>query len=88
MIHEYRKKTPSTYNFLHCHFLFLIIIFFTISWRTEVEVMKQLPLCVGSVCATAIIITMIICKVSLETFFSLIIGLLIIIFVVADVIDL
>lgn len=50
--------------------------------------MKQLPLCVGSVCATAIIITMIICKVSLETFFSLIIGLLIIIFVVANVIDL
>lgn len=54
----------------------------------EVEEMKQLPLCVGIVCVTAIIITMIICKVSLEIIFSLIIGLLIIAFVVANLIDL
>ena len=45
--------------------------------------MKQLPLCVGIVCATAIIITMIICKVSLETIFGLTIGLIIIAFAVA-----
>lgn len=45
--------------------------------------MNQLPLCVGIVCVTAIIITMIICKVSLETIFSLIIGLIIIAFAVA-----
>lgn len=50
--------------------------------------MKQLPLCVGIVCGTAIIITMIICKVSLETIFGLIIGLMIIAFVVANLIDL
>ncbi|WP_132329404.1 hypothetical protein [Limosilactobacillus reuteri] len=54
----------------------------------EVRVMKQLPLCVGIICVTAIIITMIICKVSLETIFSLIIGLMIIAFVVANLIDL
>lgn len=45
--------------------------------------MSQLPLCVGIVCVTAIIITMIICKVSLETIFSLIIA-----FAVANLIDL
>ena len=50
--------------------------------------MKQLPLCVGIVCVTTIIIAMIICKVSLETIFSLIIGLMIIAFVVANLIDL
>lgn len=45
--------------------------------------MNQLPLCVGIICVTAIIITVIICKVSLETIFSLIIGLIIIAFAVA-----
>ncbi len=50
--------------------------------------MKQLPLCVGIVCATAIIITMIVCKISLETIFDLIIGLMIIAFAVANLIDL
>lgn len=45
--------------------------------------MNQLPLCVGIVCVTAIIITMIICKVSLETIFGLTIGLIIIAFAVA-----
>lgn len=50
--------------------------------------MKQLPLCVGIICVTAIIITAIVCKVSLETIFSLIIGLMIIAFVVANLIDL
>ncbi len=54
----------------------------------EVEAMSQLPLCVGIVCVTAIIITMIICKVSLETIFGLTIGLMIIAFVVANLIDL
>lgn len=49
---------------------------------------ESIPLCVVIVCVTAIIITMIICKVSLETIFSLIIGLLIIAFVVANLIDL
>ncbi|MCC4501081.1 hypothetical protein [Limosilactobacillus reuteri] len=46
--------------------------------------MSQLPLCVGIVCVTAIII----CKVSLETIFGLIIGLMIIAFAVANLIDL
>lgn len=32
--------------------------------------MKQLPLCVGIICVTAIIITVIVCKVSLETIFD------------------
>ena len=50
--------------------------------------MKQLPLCVGIVCVTAIIITMIIYKVSLETIFGLTIGLIIIAFAVANLIDL
>lgn len=50
--------------------------------------MKQLPLCVGIICVTAIIITAIVCKVSLETIFSLIIGLMIIAFGVANLIDL
>lgn len=50
--------------------------------------MKQLPLCIGIICVTAIIITAIVCKVSLETIFSLIIGLMIIAFVVANLIDL
>lgn len=50
--------------------------------------MNQLPLCVGTICGTAIIITMIICKVSLETMFSLIIGLIIISFAVINLIDL
>lgn len=54
----------------------------------EVEEMKQLPLCVGIICVTAIIITVIVCKVSLETIFSLIIGLMIIAFAVANLIDL
>ncbi|MCC4372709.1 MULTISPECIES: hypothetical protein [Lactobacillaceae] len=49
---------------------------------------QQLPLCVGIVCVTAIIITAIVCKVSLETIFGLIIGLMIIAFVVANLIDL
>ena len=49
----------------------------------EVEEMNQLPLCVGIICVTAIIITVIVCKVSLETIFSLIIGLIIIAFAVA-----
>lgn len=50
--------------------------------------MKQLPLCVVIICVTAIIITAIVCKVSLETIFSLIIGLMIIAFAVANLIDL
>lgn len=50
--------------------------------------MKQLPLCVGIICVTAIIITAIICKISLETIFDLIIGLMIIAFAVANLIDL
>lgn len=50
--------------------------------------MKQSPLCVGIVCVTAIIITVIVCKVSLETIFSLIIGLMIIAFAVVNLIDL
>ncbi|UYQ74299.1 hypothetical protein OF123_05420 [Limosilactobacillus reuteri] len=50
--------------------------------------MNQLPLCVGFVCVTAIIITVIVCKVSLETIFGLIIGLMIIAFAVANLIDL
>ena len=50
--------------------------------------MNQLSLCVGIVCVTAIIITMIICKISLETIFGLIIGLMIIVFVVANLINL
>lgn len=54
----------------------------------EVEEMKQLPLCVGIICVTAIIINVIVCKVSFETIFDLIIGLMIIAFVVANLIDL
>ena len=50
--------------------------------------MKQLPLCVGIICVTAIIITAIVCKVSLETIFDFIIGLMIIAFAVANLIDL
>ncbi|MCC4500867.1 hypothetical protein [Limosilactobacillus reuteri] len=50
--------------------------------------MKQLPLCVGTICGTAIIITVIVCKVSLETIFDFIIGLMIIAFAVANLIDL
>lgn len=50
--------------------------------------MKQLPLCVAIICVTVIIITVIICKVSLDSIFELIIGLLIVTFVVANLIDL
>lgn len=50
--------------------------------------MKQLPLCVGIMCVTAIAITAMICKVSLDSIFELIIGLLIVAFVVANLIDL
>ena len=50
--------------------------------------MKQLPLCVVIICVTAIIITVIVCKISLETIFDLIIGLMIIAFAVANLIDL
>lgn len=50
--------------------------------------MKQLPLCVGIICVTVIIITVIICKVSLDSIFELIIGLLVIAFVIANLIDL
>lgn len=54
----------------------------------EVEQVKQLPLCVGIIWVTAIIITVIVCKVSLETIFDLIIGLMIIAFAIANLIDL
>ena len=50
--------------------------------------MKQLPLCVGIICVTAIIITVIVCKISLETIFDLMMGLMIIAFAVANLIDL
>lgn len=50
--------------------------------------MKQLPLCMGIICVTAIIITAIVCKISLETIFDLIIGLMIIAFAVVNLIDL
>lgn len=40
--------------------------------------MKQLPLCVGIVCATAVVITMIVCKVD---FTNLGIGVLVIVMI-------